>query len=374
MDYLSPAIYLTDILLIFLLPYLIKRLEFKKYKKNVYLFFLAVLFVFSNIIFAQIPTIALFKWLVVFKLLAFGLYFYSCDLVKLKKTIISALSLSLITLFLIGLAQFILQRTIGGPFYLLGERNFTSLTPGISLMNVFGKSMMRAYSIFPHPNSFAGFVVVSFLIILSFYSEQIKTSFRKPPLLFIVVVLSLLLTLSLNAILGVILVITLFLLSKNYAKVVKKIKVFIPILLISSSLFLGVVSSILPKDFRMKETYEQRVLLAHKALEIFSNKPIFGVGLNNFFFAAKNIQPPHNLYLLVLSECGIVGILILYFLLTKLFNRPLNKFLFLAIVFVSLTGVFDHYWFTLQQNQLILSLLLGLLTRRDFSKIVPKRI
>ena len=346
-DYLSPAIYLTDILIVLLLPYIKKRLYL--------LLSPIIIFALINCTFAQIPIVALFKWIVVFKLIIFGLYFYSCDLHRLRKTIVSAFSLSLVTFFLIGLLQFILQKTIGGPLYLLGERSFTSQTPGISLMDVFGKSLMRAYSTFSHPNSFAGFAVVSFLILLSF---------KKQSFLYIIVILSLLLTFSLNALVGVCLVVTLFFLLKYFPKIVKKTKVLLPIVVIGLSLLFGIVSGVLPEEVLLKEAYKERVVLAGYAIEAFSKRPALGIGLNNFFFATKGIQPPHNIYLIVLSETGIMGILVSFFLLSKLFRRRLNKYLFLAIFFVLATGLFDHYWFTLQQNQLLLSLLLGLSVRR----------
>lgn len=354
-DYLSPAIYLTDVLVILLLPYI---------KKRFYLLPLVILFALINTIFAQVPLTALLKWLVIFKLIILGMYFYSCDLHKLKKTISTALSLSLIMIFLIGLLQILLQRTVGGPLYYLGERSFMSQTPGISLMSFFGKNVMKAYSTFSHPNSFAGFVVVSFLVLMSFRSDYLKGFLKGLPVLFAITVLSLFLTFSLNAIVGVCLAVMLLFLLNFSPKVIEKTKVFFPIAVISLSFLFGIVSLVLPKEVPLKETYKERVVLAGYAIEAFSKSPALGIGLNNFFFATKSVQPPHNIYLIVLSETGIVGILILFFLLSKLFNQRLNKYLFLAIFFVLVTGLFDHYWFTLQQNQLLLSFLVGLAARR----------
>lgn len=356
-DYLSPAIYLTDVLVILLLPYI---------KKRFYLLPLVILFALINTIFAQVPLTALLKWLVIFKLIILGMYFYSCDLHKLKKTISTALSLSLIMIFLIGLLQILLQRTVGGPFYFLGERSFTAATPGISLMNFFGKSMMRAYSTFSHPNSFAGFVVVSFLILMSFYSDHSKVILKRLSFLFTIMVLSLFLTFSLNAIVVASLTAILFFVVRFSPKIIKKIKVLLPVTLIGLSFLFGVISLILPKDISLGKNYQERIVFAGHAIKAFSKRPILGVGLNNFFFAAKSTQPPHNIYLIVLSETGIIGILVLYFLLSKLLGKKLNKYLFLAIFFVLVTGLFDHYWFTLQQNQLILSLLLGLTARKVY--------
>ncbi len=347
-DYLAPAIYVTDILIVLLLPYI---------KKRLYLLFPVIFFALVNTVFAQLPQVSLLKWLAIFKLIVLGTYVYSCDLHKLKKTIVLALTLSLITVFLIGLTQFILQKTVGGPLYYLGERSFTSQTPGISLMNLFGKNLMRVYSTFSHPNSFAGFVVVSFLVLLSF---------KKHSLLFVIVILSLLLTFSLNAIVGICFVATLLLIGKYSSKTIKKIKILLPTAVVGFSLLFGAASLLQPKEITLMETYKERIVLAGKGIKAFSERPLFGVGLNNFFFATKSVQPPHNIYLIVFAETGIIGVLVLYGLLSKLLNRKLNNFLFLAIVFVLITGLFDHYWFTLQQNQLLLSILLGLSTRKVY--------
>ena len=349
-DYLSPAIYLTDLLIFLLLPYIKKRLCL--------FLFPVLLFALLNCIFAQTPAVALWKWVIVFKLLVLGLYFYSCDLKKLKKTVVSALSLSLITVFIIGLAQFVLQKTIGGPLYYLGERNFTSLTPGISLMTVFGKSLMRAYSTFSHPNSFAGFVVVSFLILMSF---------KKQPFLYLILILSLLITFSLNALVGILFVVFLFFVMKNNSKLVHKMKAVLVVFFISLSFAFGIFSTKFPKNNVLPKHYQERVVLAASAIKAFSVKPVFGVGLNNFFNVTKNNQPPHNVYLIIFSETGIVGTLIVFLLFSKLLKRKINQYLLLAIFFMMITGLFDHYWLTLQQNQLVLSVLLGLAARKEYS-------
>jgi O-antigen ligase len=103
--------------------------------------------------------------------------------------------------------------------------------------------------------------------------------------------------------------------------------------------------------------------------------PLSGVGLNNFIVYLPNywsltgftywLQPVHNLYLLILSETGWLGLLIwLWFLFLtaqRLFLKKENKgFLLGALSIILLLGLFDHYWLTLQQNQLLLTILLGL--------------
>jgi len=71
-----------------------------------------------------------------------------------------------------------------------------------------------------------------------------------------------------------------------------------------------------------------------------------------------NLQPVHNIFLLIFSETGIIGLSFVYFLLVKANQKALllnDKALYLVIVFVLTTGLLDHYWFTLQQNMLLLT-------------------
>jgi O-antigen ligase len=116
--------------------------------------------------------------------------------------------------------------------------------------------------------------------------------------------------------------------------------------------------------------------LANAAILMFQKNPLLGVGLNNFlsnlplFLSQKNyllIQPVHNIYLLVLSELGIIGffffLILLFFSLRTILK---NKNLVVAVLLfeVLFLGLFDHYFLTLQQGQLLFALIIGL----SFSK------
>ncbi len=110
----------------------------------------------------------------------------------------------------------------------------------------------------------------------------------------------------------------------------------------------------------------------------------FGVGSGNFVnwlmvkdpnLARYFYQPVHNIYILIYSENGILGvalfILFLVFLVKDFINdSKMSKFyhfsfliLFLSILFV---GLFDHFLWTLQEGRLMFWLLCSLLT---FNKI-----
>ena len=77
------------------------------------------------------------------------------------------------------------------------------------------------------------------------------------------------------------------------------------------------------------------------------------------------LQPVHNIYLLLLSETGIFGLLMFFLafsILTKNNKKTLN--LYLVLIFVFLTGFLDHYWITLQQNTLVLVFVIFLLLKK----------
>ncbi len=75
------------------------------------------------------------------------------------------------------------------------------------------------------------------------------------------------------------------------------------------------------------------------------------------------LQPVHNIFLLVAAEAGLVGLLIFLWFLTLTFRKQLgvgNWGLITSLLVILVLGMTDHYWLTLQQNQLLLAIVLGL--------------
>jgi len=105
-----------------------------------------------------------------------------------------------------------------------------------------------------------------------------------------------------------------------------------------------------------------------------------GVGLGNFIpnLLTKNnlypaspflyFQPVHNIYLLIASELGIIGVLAFFWLITTALKQSLgkrSKALVFALLGVFIIGIVDHYWLTLQQTRLLFAALLGLAFRKN---------
>lgn len=116
------------------------------------------------------------------------------------------------------------------------------------------------------------------------------------------------------------------------------------------------------------------------AVKIWSGSPIFGVGLGNFLVKLPQViptrtiyflQPVHNIYLLVLSEAGVIGLGFFLWLIYLGFKNILinKKFIIrspacrqagLSFIIVLLLGLVDHYSLTLQQGQLLLTILFAI--------------
>ena len=105
------------------------------------------------------------------------------------------------------------------------------------------------------------------------------------------------------------------------------------------------------------------------ALLIIGQRPLFGVGMGNYLLAQQQFpqrfadflnQPVHNIILLIVSEFGIIIGVSLIILFWREIKSAVKKSPYVLLA-VLLTGLFDHYWLTLQQNFLLIGVVLGFL-------------
>ena len=383
-DYLAPTVYLTDILigvlltLSFLEKFKIRRLRLNK-NDVIYISSLLV-FAVLNICFSFSRVPSIIKWVKILELFLFALYIKNQKSFRIEGLIFIPLLLSGILFSLIGILQFINQKTLGGVFYYLGERTFNAATPGIALGNYFGSWRLRAYSTFSHPNSFAAFLALLLGVAYFFKTKLLFLKIIKYTAIFLGVI-ALYLSLSRWAIATILFVIIDFYLNSTRKLNINKMYVWVVVSVVVLSLFSPIIfGHFLEIKETLSETFFERIYLAKRAEEIVAMKPLFGVGLNNFIVSltrpglsevAWMLQPVHNIFLLTLAETGLIGLLGLTFIFWKCLKNSskylaTNKyaFIFLTLLFVVITGAADHYWLTLQQNQLILALLIGLSARK----------
>jgi len=425
-DYLIPTLYLTDIFIILLLIlWLVEKLSENqqigiwRYDRNLIspsvkllLLFLVLLSPSITFAFSFIP--AFYKYL---KFLELSLFVFwikqNISLKTLFSNIINVLTTSVLFQSLLALAQWLKQSSIFG-YSFLGEQPYTLSTPSIDKITWFDGSLkIPPMGTFPHPNILAGFIISIFpLILFSLLKSQPSSKIRWFYFATLITsTITLFLTFSLSSWLALLLIglpLTFIFYKqpshiyqrtqqlsliknlprfKSWQKIInqqagnpvhdRKLRFpSVRFILIYTGLLLIFLSFSTKFSFLAPQSsFSRRSQLATISLNIIKDNPLTGIGLNNFttvmekygFITATTrfFQPVHNIYLLILSETGIIGfigflILFLYPIYLNL-KKPRSLFFipFLSLLFI---GLFDHYILTIQQGILLFFLFLILST------------
>lgn len=381
LDYLSPTIYLTDVLIFLIIFFSLgKIINFlrKQNRKNIFLILLFFLSLFVGVFSSKNPQAGLYGILKIIEYLFFGVYTFTNFENLNKKYFVLTLILGIIFESLLSFLQVFKSGSLNGIFYFLGERYFTSQTPGIANASINGQLFLRPYATFSHPNVLAGYLIIAMLFVLKFKKQVSKKLF------FITILIgttSLFLTLGRIAILiWSVCLIFLFCFSmlKKYKKRISNTNIAISLLTISLSvifIFSFFQNTLLIQRFTQtklsEESFIQRENLTRQAVDMFIKNPVFGVGVNNFYNNLEKakektlfIQPVHNIFLVVLSQTGLIGfvyfLLIFYKSLKAAFLKAKENKTFLLICLLIILGMFDHYFLTIQQGQIMLVLIFSL--------------
>lgn len=353
-DYLSPALYLSDLAVIFLCLVEYKKvLKFLSTSLKVIPLFLFLIGI--NWYFSLEPLVTFYKWVKIIEgILIFGIF---SSLKINRKVLGNLLFFILIFLFLHSFYQVLVGHTMGGVLYYLGERSFSLTTPGIAKTALWGREILRPYSIFPHPNALAGFT----LILLWLYSWTNPPKIYKTYVFRGISFITILLTASLSALVTFCLSLVLYLAIKTHISSFKTFLRYFLIIGISVSLMTTLVK--ISYFSTIESSLYERLELMVAAGEAFSEHSLVGIGLGNFvrFLPESHItplvswkfQPVHNIYMLILSEGGLLVFLPAFFFLFVTVKRLKSQYLSLALFCILCTGLFDHYWLTLQQTFLL---------------------
>ncbi|MBI5358181.1 hypothetical protein HZB69_00955 [Candidatus Amesbacteria bacterium] len=310
-DYLSPTLYFTDLLILWLM-----FTNTVKIKINFYIIILITL----NIFFSLSPLTSIFKWLRVLEY--FWLFRYLILKIDLKLKI-KNLKFAILWTSILAWSQFILQKSVGSGWYWLGERTFNIYTPNIAKV-FWGELILRPYATFSHPNILGGFLAVTGLLAGGWISA----------ITFTTLIITFSRTAIFSALAGILLI--------------KRKYFLLPLLL---------VPFFIPGS---PDSLNERVNLAKSSLDIISTHLLFGTGLGNF--VRLNPQPVHNVFMLALSELGIPLFLIFGHLIIESLRHSLkivNWKLRIVIAVIILSAMNDHYWWTIPQMQLLFTFFLA---------------
>lgn len=381
-DYLSPTLYVTDILTgLLFFTWITRKVQDKTFKVQSFIpLFVLVTFLLLTICLSQNYLNGAYH-LVRFLEFFFVAYYVATTIVRMEqvKKVFLFLGIGVIFQSLLAVSQFIKQGSLGGIFYFFGERLFSPSTPGIANASINGELLLRPYGTFPHPNVLAGFLLLS-MIGLVFTVPWAK---GKEKAVWIVALLlgssALLLTMSRGAFLIWLLLLLIIFLRHVSTQLIRTFLAIALVILAVLFIFHTPFGTRFLQTNFAEEAVVQRTELIRASAVMITEHPIVGVGFGNFlpalaivqkpFSLGLYLQPVHNIFLLILAETGIIGFGIFMWFLVKTYMRllitkktgALSSRIFAVLLSVILMlGLVDHYFFTIQQGQLLFALIAGL--------------
>lgn len=302
------------------------------------------------------------------------LYFLIVNRVTSVRSLMLTLICTMSFQSLLAIYQFVTQSSLGLSF--LGEPNLDLSQAHLSKLQVRGIELIRSYGTLPHPNVLGGFLSLSMIgtFFLSFKKRWTK------PVLLSLQFFGLLFSFSRSALIS--LTLALGLTAVLYKKDLKKQ----PKVLINSVLTIGLLEIAVVLWFRFEDLSQsigERLQGFKDAINMFDDYPL-GVGFKSYTSHLDAVstttlmpwdyQPVHNIFLLMLSELGVFGLLLAtwFFLFTilKLYERRKHwltkqrqqkkRLLLCSMLIIAFIGLFDHYWISLPQGLALLTFFFGL--------------
>ena len=390
-EYSALSLYLTDILIVSLLVIWIVSTIIKRQK----------IILGPKLIFWSVVSLIIWIWVsllvtnlsgilinpltgiwIAGKLTMLGLfYFYLINRVKSITEIIIPLSIGIFLQGGIAMGQYFLNHSLG--LKLLDESVLDPIERGIPVVIKDGMRQLRAHGLLPHANVLGGYLATGLLLLMA---ELLRKPNYWLRISFLVGLTGLFLSFSRTAWLvflvgGV--VISWYGLRHKLVNSKWLLKGWVVSLILISALVISQYQAVLPR-LTANQLIEQNSLIEREQQfaefkTIYSPNKIFGVGLSQYL--ANNIkladakgtsndypQPVHNVFLLVLAELGIVGLIIFITLLVsglvelwRMKPSLVKMILVLAWVGMIILGLVDHYIWDLQQGRLIFWLVLALI-------------
>ena len=340
------------------------------------------------------------------------LFYNKRDKENCRRAAVLGLSGAVIWTGILALLQFVKQKTVLG-WWFLGEPIFNAGYTGVKKIGVFGKVIVTAMATFPHSNVLAGFALLSLVVLLR-QRKIVKSLFVKLAIFFCFSSLMLSFSFYTWIIGAVALILNVtcpqmlparkaaliaaggrvkrcrreseMLPARNAShndaggKLNLKFKVFLFVLFITVSLFIVhyslffVQNSYLLADathqalqagipkFPHSLSITRRLDLVKLSLAMIRDHFWFGVGWGCFTkvlprywqrldISFRFLQPVHNVFLLTLSEVGLVGSLGIVLLVKELFKKIKDKFIIHKSYFILfLLFLFDHYFWSTSQG------------------------
>lgn len=391
-EYTTLSIYATEVLLVVLLISLIIPLtrHLKKSERSVKsLLPIGIVIILIGWLLLSVGpwwpiTLQKGTWLALGTSLALSIVILKPKSVYLYATIAAAGTIQA----LLALYQFFVQKVFASTYLGTAAQNPEILGTPVIIKN--GIRSLRAFGSFPHPNMLGGFLVITLLATTWLIMQQKnKKLLFACYSLFVIELLGLLAAASRSALIGLVVALVFLYIYRRKNPAIK-------ITLLKILLITGVIFTLV--TFLQPQLVEQRLSL-HNRIEqqsvttriaqlqqanlIMGNNWLQGIGLGLYPVALKTYypdqpswwyQPIHNTYVLIVSELGFIGIILIIALVGALYitnehMKPTFKnheiligtSMLLALATI---GIFDHYLWSFYTGIMMTSLAVGLTLKK----------
>ncbi|MCR4314067.1 MAG: O-antigen ligase family protein [Candidatus Uhrbacteria bacterium] len=350
-------------------------------------FFLAA--AFFSLGFTQVEWVG---WFQMIHLVSAAMFFslLTDDRTDLRQ-VLSLFLLGLIVPVLFGWYQVLHGSSPASSLFGMGGKDAT--IPGVAVVESQTSRLLRAYGTFPHPNVFGGYVAFG-IVALAWLSRFVRTRGQLVGAWLASSLLgaTLIVTFSRSAWLGLFFaffaLIALLFWQRRLPprRAIPVMALGLASILSTIIVFHSQVFSRFDSSQRLEViSIEERASQYQTFGEVFFSSPIMGVGPSAYTFSLERLdpghpiwsyQPIHNIYLLILAELGLTGILALVygiFMMNPFANASLREAgtLFGCTIGILLfvIGLFDHYLWTLWPGLALTAVALATLTRLTYPKI-----
>ena len=324
---------------------------------------------------AQLVPAAVYRFIKLFEYVLVFFYFrHRAKEIASRSLIVAMWVVSCAVQASIGILQIIFQRNFG--LWFLGESLLDVNAHGVAVVAVEAHKFLRAYGTTPHPNVLALLLMIGLWGALWLYTVYPDRRTKIGILVaYAIILFAFLLTFSRTVIVAWILATLAMVVIVSFRKEWKNIVYPLTVTMLTVLLFLALFWPQVHSRLRISaddEAISQRLFYMEIGTASARQNLLRGIGIGQFVphfmqtlrhYPAFMYQPVHNAYLLILDELGLLGLLFFFGFLASLFWRSVMKNPFLVAGFAALLflGLFDHYFWTLQQGGLVFWGLLGFL-------------
>lgn len=377
-DYLIPKLYLAEVIAIFIIfTYLIGKLatnslqkKIADYKQILFLVLLISILLLSQLLsfVPLIGLIAIIKLLLAIILSSIILKKNKSDTFNLLMSL--SLGISILLQFSIVCYQWWFQNSLF-PYYIFGEPQMSwSLFMAKSTWTVTEKIL--PYGTTAHPNVAAGFMVIYFFLLVEWSRNIANRKFNFQNLkkyvmivIFLMVFSITFLTESVSAIFALSIgLIILFINVFKHQNIQLDMKKWHLLMIIFT--YISSVLIIYYGQYSSDDTFFRRSVLLQASLNLIKTNPIIGVGAQQFTIAlnqsdfsqqlAPFIQPVHSVFWLMVTELGLIGLVVLIEFSKKIKSSWASSKLPILLFFIAPLIIFDHYLYSLGSGLLLLFL------------------